>query len=144
MQLTPNVLDQPVLFSSAQLANYVKYTYGLDQAEPFGRWTKGKIVLLEFKGALPEKFDMEVVAGAYGPNVGASVRAIAGSAVREFKVTTEISQAKSYVVEFSGLSGERAIIFEVSAPTSPAELGKGNDSRKLGLALVSLKFIHKQ
>jgi len=141
--LTADVLSLGISFSTGQLPSYVKRFYGVGQAEPFGRWTTGKLAFVELDGTLPQKFDLEVVAGAFGPNVGSKAYAIVGAEVREFRVTTEINLAKRYVMEFDGITEEDMIALEIAAPTSPLELGKGNDPRKLGLALVSLKIIPK-
>ena len=42
---------------------------GLWYAEECGTWSTGKVVLLEFLEPLPERFNIEMVALAFGPNI---------------------------------------------------------------------------
>ena len=143
-QLAADSLKQPIRFSSEPLPPFVKRTYGIGQAETMGRWTTGKLAVIELTGALPRSFDIELVAGAYGPNVGAKARLIIGAVVREFVVTGDIGAARSYTVSFDGVSAESMIFIEVPEPISPAALGKSDDSRKLGLALVAMAITPRQ
>ena len=75
--------------------------------------------------------------------MGNKAYTIVGAEGREFTVSTEINLAKRYIMAFEGITEEDMIALEIAAPTSPLELGKGNDPRKLGLALVSLKILPK-
>ena len=87
---------------------------------------------------LPPKFDIEIVTGAYGPNVGAKAKLIVGAVAKEFVVTGDIGAPRSYLLSLDGVSAESMIVIDVPEPTSPADLRKSDDARKLGLALVSM------
>ena len=89
-------------------------------------------------GSLPDKFEVVLVAGGFGPNVNAKARIIVGAVAKEFLVTGDLGAVGTHVLEFDGAAGESIIALEIATPTSPAALGKGDDHRKLGLALVSM------
>lgn len=117
-------------------ANIVARVSGISGAESWGRWTDGSKAVVEFKEALPNKFQLELqVASVFADNVNAPVKAIAGNVQREFKIT---AANQRIVVDFDGVNNAKAIAFEIPKPASPKDLGKGNDARKLGIGLVSL------
>lgn len=141
--IAPESLKQPIRFAAEALPSFVKRTYGIGKAETFGRWSTGKLAIIELNGTLPPKFDLELVAGGFGPNVGAKARIIIGAMAKDVVISGDVGAASNHVVSFDGIGAESIIAIEVAVPTSPAELGKGDDARKLGLALVSITIRQK-
>lgn len=133
-------LRQPIRFSEKNLPGYVRSVSGLDAPEAFGRWSTKKMVIVEFTGPLPAKVNLEITAAAFGPNVGAQARVIIGSDAKTFVVNTDTTAAVTNRLTFENTGGDRFMIIEVPKPISPAELGQGQDLRKLGLALVSIQL----
>ena len=58
LRLTADKLSRGISFSSRDLPSYVKRFYGVAQAEPFGRWTTGKLAFVELDGTLPHSVRM--------------------------------------------------------------------------------------
>jgi phosphoglycerol transferase len=109
---------------------------GISSHEPWGRWTDGAQAVLQFKKTLPSTFQLKLqTTGAFGPNVGAPVLVRAGGIQREFKVT---KPNELIVLDFEGVVSADRIEFAIPKPISPKELALGEDSRKLGIGLVSL------
>ena len=131
-------LGQPIKFTDTPLPAHVRRTFGLGEPEFFGRWTTGKLAIIEFSGTLPQKFDVTLVAAGYGPNIGAKARVVVGAVAKDVVITGDLGAPNIHVVGFEGITGESIIAIDVATPTSPAELGKSDDTRKLGLALVSM------
>ena len=75
--------------------------------------------------------------------MGAKARIIIGAMAKDVVISGDVGAASNHVVSFDGLGAESIIAIEVAVPTSPAELGKGDDARKLGLALVSITIRQK-
>lgn len=134
---------QAIRFSDKALPPYVKNISGLDAPEAFGRWSKGKLVIIEFVGPLPGKVNVEVTAAAFGPNIGGKARVFIGPETKYFVVNTDTSAAVTNHMSFENTGGDRYMVIEVPSPISPAELGKGQDVRKLGLAMVSVQLAPK-
>jgi phosphoglycerol transferase len=136
-------LKQPIRFADKALPSYVKSISGLDAPEAFGRWSTKKMVVIEFTEPLPSKVNVEITAAAFGPNIGAQARVIAGSEAKSFVVNTDTTAAVTNRISFDNTGGDRFMIIEVPFPASPAELGTGQDARKLGLAMVSMQLSPK-
>ncbi len=114
---------------------------GISGHEPWGRWTDGARAVLQFKETLPSTFQLKLqTTGALGPNAGIPISVRAGSIQKEFKVkeftVTEPNQL--ILLDFEGVENANRIEFVIPKPTSPKELAMSEDSRKLGLGLVSL------
>lgn len=134
---------QPIRFSDKVLPAYVKSVSGLDAPEAFGRWSNKKLVIIEFISPLPSKVNVEITAAAFGSNIGGQSRVFIGTDVKSFVVNTDTSAAVTNRMSFDRTEGDRFMVIEVPSPVSPAELGKGQDVRKLGLAMVSVQLAPK-
>jgi len=109
---------------------------GIAGHEPWGRWTDGTRAVLQFKKTLPSKFQLKLqTARAFGPNAGVPIVVRAGSIQKEFTVS---GMSQLFLLDFEGVGNANSIEFVIPEPTSPRELGESEDSRKLGLGLVSL------
>jgi phosphoglycerol transferase len=109
---------------------------GISIHEPWGRWTDGARAVLQFKKTLPSTFQMKLqTAWVFGPNAGIPILVRAGSVEKEFTVT---SPNQLILLDFEGVVNADRIEFVIPKPTSPKELALSDDSRQLGLGLVSL------
>jgi phosphoglycerol transferase len=116
---------------------------GLHSAEPWGRWSSGKSVTLEFAKPLPERFTIHLVAFAFGPNVGKEfVAHVGGSSVGfslgGFPLSGASPEVK--VIEFYNTDKTRTITIEIPFPTTPKEIGLSSDERRLGIGLSELSI----
>ena len=66
----------------------ISYARGLSYAEPWGTWSSGDVVTLEFSKPFPEKFTVHLVAHAFGPNVGKEFAAHVGDNAIRFTLGT--------------------------------------------------------
>ena len=110
---------------------------GLFSAEPWGTWSSGDVVTLEFSKALPEKFAVHLVARAFGPNVGKKFVAHAGDSDVRFTLAASPGER---VLEFSNPQRSKIIKIDVPTPCSPKELGLRADQRSLGIGLTELRI----
>jgi len=109
---------------------------GISGQEPAGRWTDGPNAVVQFKKALPSTFQLKVQTFfAFGPNLGIPIVVRVGSIQKEITIT---KPNDVFVLEFDGVANADRIEFVIPKPTSPKELGQGDDPRKLGIGLVSL------
>ena len=110
---------------------------GIGDHESWGRWTVGDRAVLQFKKALPSTFQLKLqVTGAFGPNAGIPIAVRAGSIKKEFTIS---GPSEAILLDFEGVANVDRIEFVIPKPTSPKELGTGQeDPRKLGIGLVSL------
>jgi len=72
---------------------------------------------------------------AFGPNAGIPILVKAGSVQKDFTVT---GPNQLILLDFEGVANADRIEFVIPKPTSPKELTINEDTRKLGLGLVSL------
>ncbi|MGA2025942.1 MAG: hypothetical protein ABSH17_02605, partial [Syntrophobacteraceae bacterium] len=118
----------PGVLSSAQ---------GLSSPQPWGTWSLGDVVTLEFCKPLPEKFTVHLVAHAFGPNVGKEFVVHVGDNAIRF---TLADSPEERVLEFSNPKRSKIIKIDVPSPCSAKELGLGSDERRLGIALTELRI----
>lgn len=114
---------------------------GISGYEHWGRWSDaaaGPVAKFRFKQTLPSKFTLEVIANAYGPNIGAPVKVRVGGVEKTFVINNNTDRY-SLVFKTDGT----AYILEITPPkpTSPNEIDpKSGDTRKLGIGFISLKI----
>jgi phosphoglycerol transferase len=124
-------------FKKSAWPGIISNTRGLSSAEPWGTWSSGAFVTLEFSMPLPEKFIVHLVAHAFGPNVGKEfVAHVGGSAIR----FTLRASPEEKVLEFSNVERSRTIRIDIPSPTSPKTLGLNGDERSLGIAFEELRI----
>ncbi|QMV12979.1 DUF7024 domain-containing protein [Vibrio spartinae] len=120
-------------------ANSIVDVTGLSDVEPWGRWSDGQIVSLHFNRSLPRKFKLILHITPYGPNDGKKLKIKIGSTVHSFFVWKTESV---YEILFDlNSSKENQIDFIIPEPSSPKELGIGNDIRKLGIGFSSIQIV---
>lgn len=125
-------------FTKSGWPGVVRRVAGLSQVERWGTWSNGNKVEIEFEAPLPERFSLDVVAQAFGPNAGKSFIARAGSGFATFVLNAGAAQ----LVRLSLHNPERSRLLTIDIPSSisPRSLGLSNDGRALGLGLVELKI----
>ena len=137
--LTPESLATGVKFYEPALPAFVKSTRGLAGPESFGRWSIGKLVLVDFTGPLPEEFILQMVLGGFGPNVGADLQVVVGAESKLVRIKSDLMQMQSYELRIRNPDRAETIALIVPAPTSPQATGKAaNDPRMLGVAIQSM------
>lgn len=103
-----------------------------------------KLVLLDFKGPLPDEFEIEMIFGGYGRNIGADLEVIVGAEAKRIKIKSDLMHMQANTLRFSNPERASSIALVVPFPSSPQALGKAaNDPRMLGIALqlISIKPI---
>lgn len=115
-------------------------THGLSSPEQWGRWTDGETLKLDFVAPLPDEFALSIVAMGFGPNVGKAVEVTTGDDGEPISFVLEDAPT-AHRLEFKILKPSASVQFKIPAPTSPLELGEGEDPRRLGFRLIELKLI---
>ncbi|MDQ2948820.1 MAG: hypothetical protein M3Y27_23240, partial [Acidobacteriota bacterium] len=131
-------LEQGVDFSRTRLPGFMRELSGFSAAEPWGRWTDGPHASLVFVEPLPPRFVLELTGYPFISTEGRDVIVEVGS----FRTVVRFpdSSSRTYQIPLENPNAERAIIFRLAHATSPRDLGYSEDSRKLGLALHSIKI----
>jgi phosphoglycerol transferase len=112
------------------------YVQGLSGPEPWGRWSDKREVVLEFASPLPAAFSLRLDAAAFGPNVGKPFVVRLGKQVRTVTLPEKHGEV---VIDFDG-DAEQVMTIEVPQPTSPRDVGAGEDARTLGIALYRMQI----
>ncbi len=110
---------------------------GLYPAEPWGAWSSGKQVSIEFLQPLPDIFTLRLVAGAFGPNAGKEFVARVGDSAAGFTLGTTPGPIS---IELQNPRRASTLTIEVPLPASPRELGLSTDERQLGIGLAGLRI----
>jgi hypothetical protein len=140
--LGPERLDSfavPISFVAGRPPNYVAEIRGLSRPEGWATWTEGDRLEIRFARRLPSSFKVIVeVAAAFGENATTPVKVSAGSQVVSFVAG---SVPREVHLGFDGVEGADMLVFEIPAASSPAAVGLSNDTRRLGIALKSLRVV---
>jgi phosphoglycerol transferase len=132
-------LAEGIDFRRPGLPRFVEDIRGLSDQEPWGRWSDARIspaIVLTFRDPLPASFTLAIRGRAFGPNVRRPIPIRIGNE-QHFVILAE--NAGETRARFDmGSAQVRTIEIMPPSPTSPAELGLGNDRRKLGVGLERL------
>jgi hypothetical protein len=110
---------------------------GLWDAEPWGRWSKGKQVRLHFKQPLPKHLNLFLKGQSFGPNAALPYTLRVGQAATSFRIPSG-AQELFFRLETDG--GQKTMTIDIPRPASPKELGHSGDERQLGLGLISIEI----
>lgn len=110
---------------------------GLYHREQWGRWSKGKVVELQFDTPIPENLRLVLHVGAFGPNIGLPIKLSIGSVATHFTISEKVER---YEFRFHIPEPGKIIRFIVPQPVSPKKLGVGSDERMLGIRFKSLEI----
>ncbi|KQQ33674.1 hypothetical protein ASF61_11490 [Duganella sp. Leaf126] len=109
---------------------------GLAAAEPWGAWSDGGQVVLEFARPFPRKMILHLTAQAYGPNIGAPFVLAVGEVRRTI---TLAGSARERLVQFDTDGRQRTLTIAVPHPARPAEIdNRSTDLRALGIGLIAI------
>ena len=125
-------------FNRAGTPNFISNIKGLSTREDFGRWTDSNETVFEFTDPLPRKFNLVIKAGTSTELVKKDFRVKVGKNVFITNFPTQEASLVSIPIITDGLT--RSIIFDFGNIKSPYETGTGVDTRRLGLALISLRI----
>ncbi len=136
-------LAQGIDFRKDGYPAFISQVAGMSGLEPWGRWSDadagGPVVRFTFKDKLPATFNLVVTANAFGPNEGKPIQVKAGQLTQEWTIKNA-AESGTYTIKFEKVDGN-TLEFTPPAPTSPASLSKDTtDTRKLGIAFISLKI----
>lgn len=129
--------DGRINFGQAEHDWGLAYNQGLSGPEPWGRWSDGKQVVLEFQQLPPGPFTLQLDAAAFGPNVGKEFSVRLGAQERQLVLPAEHGKVE---LKFDA-SSERKLVINVPQPASPQSQGMGEDQRMLGIALYSMRVV---
>jgi phosphoglycerol transferase len=131
----PKVID----FKKGLWPGVISSVRGLSFAEPWGTWSTSDVVIFEFSEPLPEKFNVQLTAHAFGPNVGKEFEARVGDSTSKF-ILGAANEEK--VIAFDNVAKSNTLMIKVPIPISPNELSNGssNDQRSLGIGLIEMKI----
>ena len=139
--LDKTALAQGIDFTKPGYPAFIAEVTGMSHEEPWGRWTEGGKAVFRFTDALPAKFTLVIRAGALGPNLNAPIKVTAGTEQQEFVIKEEEKEfGNTYLLSFNLKEQADTISITVPHPISPVELKMNTDTRKLGVALISIKI----
>lgn len=120
----------------------VKQFTGISRPEAWGRWSNANLapaVKIEYVEPLPEKFDLVIVAKAFGPNVGKPVPVKVGSQQQALTLGEQLSTT---TLHFD--NPERSNTLEI-IPPQPQLSNEGNilghEPRRLGIGMEDIKVV---
>lgn len=132
----PDSFDLPTDFTSGAYPSYILSVSGLSKPEGWATWSEGPKVEFRFARPLPRSFDIKLrIGSAFGCNRALPVKVRAGGQELSFVADQEPTDI---TLEFRETNLATTLSFDIPRPESPAENGSGADTRKLGIAFVSL------
>jgi phosphoglycerol transferase len=131
-------LKQPGRYLFSDIEDDGLHSSGLSVVEDWGRWSDGGSVTLKFDQPLPRQLLLKLDVAAYGPNVAQDFQVSVGGQTLALRAP---AQHGVRALRFDTDGGAHAIVIKVPQPTSPKQLGAGDDQRQLGLGLYSLEVI---
>lgn len=138
--MRPSTGDRPLVqipMTSPLSGGALEGVDGLADPEDWGSWSNSDTVVLRFKQALPRNLTVLLNGRAFGPNVGQPFVLRVGEASTSFKLPAT-PQELSLRLQTDGAQHELRI--SVPRPTTPKDIGAGNDLRRLGIGLITLEI----
>lgn len=120
---------------SQPFGGFVSAAEGLSHAEPWGRWSEAKLVVLHFSQPLPRNALVVMSARAFGPNAALPFTMRVGEAAHSVRIGPSLQDLS---LRFSTDGSQRSLAIEVPKPTSPEELGSRGDARTLGIGIADV------
>lgn len=110
---------------------------GMWNAEPWGSWSKGKTVTLNFARPLPKALTVKIYAHAFHGNTEKDFFMVVGGQRKPFQLGFK---KQDRYFEFDTDGNVTSITIDVPNPVSPASLGQSADVRDLGMALIEIEI----
>jgi phosphoglycerol transferase len=120
-------------FSEPSWNGIVTAAEGLSKAEPFGRWSDSKHVVLYLNTVLPAKVRVRIKASSYADNADLPFVLHIGSSSAVFRVPNNTMEERLLTLDTDGT--QRTIVIDVPHPVSPQEHDHTTDIRTLGIAI---------
>lgn len=127
-------LKDGIDFRRKEFPNFVQDIDGLSVIESWGRWTDSSELKIVFFDKLPKDFTLVLKTNAFGPNINQPIKVLVGHQEQKLLLDATI---KEHRLSFNNTESNELILF-IPKPTSPAELGMSQDSRKLGIGIEKL------
>ncbi len=128
-------------FTQAVLPESVLNVRGLSTLEPWGCWTDGPRLVIDFRNPLPPRFDLYLIGHAYESNHERPVQVSAGADAVTLRLSAR-TRACRYRVGLRSGPDAHSLVFEIPNPASPASMNqRSQDTRRLGLALVRMDLV---
>ncbi|WP_020651815.1 ArnT family glycosyltransferase [Massilia niastensis] len=108
---------------------------GLSIAEPWGRWSDGKHVVLHFDRPLPKQADIIIKAQAYADNTTLPFTMRVGGQSASFRLSGSLQEVR---LSFLTDGAQRSLTIDVPRPTAPRTLGQWPDDRELGIGIAEV------
>ncbi|MEH6436553.1 DUF7024 domain-containing protein [Massilia sp. DD77] len=110
---------------------------GLSVAEPWGRWSTGKQVVLHFDRPLPKVADVLLKAQAFADNTTLPFTLRIGGESAQFRLGPSLQEVK---LRLYTDGAQRSLAIEVPRPTTPRSLGQWADDRALGIGIAEVSI----
>ncbi|WP_288378434.1 glycosyltransferase family 39 protein [uncultured Massilia sp.] len=114
---------------------FVTKLEGLSHAEPWGRWSDAKQVVIHFAEPLPRRVGVVLNARAFDDNADLPFKATLGGVEKEFRIGWHLQEIG---LHFDTDGSARTLVIKVPKPVSPAERGNPGDPRKLGIGIAEI------
>lgn len=111
---------------------------GLSSPEPWGTWSDGNKVVLEFSKPLPEQFTLLLKARSLG-DTSQPVTLTVGSEQREVR----FPKPQELALPFSTNGEVTSIAIDIPWARSPKDMGISADPRRLGIGFESIQVVFK-
>lgn len=132
-------LAEGITFNKEGYPDFLSSVEGISVKESFGRWTDGSIAIIKFSQPLPKKFTLKITAVMSEAIMDKPIKVVVGNAKYDVQFG-KMWNFKEVAIPVTTNGNAKSIVFELPDIKSQKELGKGEDSRRLGLALSSLKI----
>lgn len=129
-----NALD----FKKGAWPGIIRKATGLSTPELWGTWSQSDIVIFEFDGSLPSKFEIHLVAYAFGPNANREFEALVGDDLAKFSLS---ASGEKKIISLNNPRGSNLLRFKIPSAVSPKALGLSGDDRRLGIGFVEMKIV---
>jgi phosphoglycerol transferase len=114
---------------------FVSGIEGLSHAEPWGRWSNAKRVLIHFAQPLPRRAGVLLSAKAYDINATLPFTVRVGGQSKEVRLGWSEQHLR---LQFDTDGSARTLEIDIPKPVSPEELGRPGDPRKLGIGISEI------
>ncbi|MGZ5201017.1 MAG: DUF7024 domain-containing protein [Telluria sp.] len=110
---------------------------GLSQAEPWGRWSDSKQVVLHFAQPLPRRAFVILKAMSFGDNATQPFTLHIGASTARFMLAPSLQEIGLW---FDTDGQQRSLAIDVPHPVAPAPPGVPGDHRLLGIGIAEIEI----
>jgi phosphoglycerol transferase len=137
----PGDIAYSIDFTKPALPAFVLASRGLSTWEPWGRWTDGPQLTLEFVTALPPRFRLFLIGHAIAGLHDKPIAVVVGGFEAELRLSAR-SRARRYCLTVRNDGQASSLVLRLPETPSPAAgFRRSADTRRLGLALVRMDVV---